>query len=180
MSNKIIMIGLLFLMTGCVSTMKVSLESDDQQYRYELPFESGHILKEYGKLEVRLSFYRPEKSFKTDTDERLHIYIFGNDKDFEQNSGADGPKVFFIIVQLRPCYGFMNIKHLEIENIAGKRPTITGNLFSDSVYSVGGICKRIDLSFADLPIVPASSMDEMNKLDEVYYKQILKQRFSAW
>lgn len=175
--KTIIILSLFLLILGCGKNIDVDFDVDNKKFNYKLPFERGSILKEDGKIKIRLSFYRPNKIFTKDTNERLHIYISGDEKTLEQGSSANRTKIFFIRVQVRPSYGYMNIEDLQIINIKTKKPKISGILISKIICPLRDNSRRIHLSFQDLPLVSVDSIDEMNKYDTEYYKKILTERF---
>lgn len=156
-----------------------SMENEEGVTRrtYTLPFDGGYIYSENGNVKVMLKFYRPDKLFKFDTAERLHVYITGTERKADGESRILVDKIFFIRVQLFAFHGFMSSKNLLIEAKDNNIFKISGNLLGDTIYLHDEAYMKIESSFIDLPLSNVKSMNILYEQDNEYHKSVLKNEF---
>ena len=172
----------LLMIVGCGNNMKVIMNSDVENIYYSIPFNEGFIQKINDKIKIVLRFYRPNKPFKKDTDERVHLYILASGIDTYEDLNNNKMKVFFIRVQLSPSYGYLEPEMVNLTINRNNKLILSCNLNSTMEYPFHKDLdiKTTKLLFQELPLEEVENIDYIIDTEYDYYKSILNEFFIEW
>lgn len=163
---------------GETLTMDTSCEYGSDTY--DLQFVSGYIHNTNDSYRIEIIFQNRSKPFNADTSEELHIYIIDNSKELINNAVNRSFKAFFIYVQQYPWFDYAEIKHLELKKSSSDELTMSGDLLAQCLHPTKCYCKTARFSFVNLPIVVASTMNVIDRLDNDFYRSTIIENFKEW
>lgn len=165
-------------MIACANVM-VNMKRGNAEFNYSLPYENGYIFDKDGRQEVLLTFHRKNKWFQFDTAERLHLYIVNDEKaNLAKGGFSNNAKAFFVRVQLRSVYGYLEIKEMILtKKDNGKAIYISGYFVSDKIQPERHLVRSLNLKISNLPLRQVDSYDEIDVHDTDYFKKIVQEEF---
>ena len=159
----LVFLTLILPFIGCGKSLKANLIMDSHAFKYSVPFEQGFIFKEEGKTRILLKFYKPNKLFTLDTDDRMTIFITADEQNLKGSFNPAQTRAFLIRVQLHPCSDYMKIQSIRTQLSSSSASNISCEFLFDASCASSHKESKLYLSFSELPLKSTTSLNELKK-----------------